>query len=203
MLPAELPPSDGSLLLQFRQGDSAAGDELCARYVGRLTTLARANLSTQLAGRIDAEDIVQSVFRRFFQAVERGRYDVPRGADLWSLLMVIALNRVRGETRFQRSARRSVDKTCDLSRAEQTAAAESGNPPADFLVRLMLREALGQLPAHYQQVIQLRIENYDVAEIARQTGRSKRTAERILQDARRQLDALLDGGATAEDGPHG
>jgi DNA-directed RNA polymerase specialized sigma24 family protein len=40
-------------------------------------------------------------------------------------------------------------------------------------------------------MVQLRIEGYEVAEIAHQTGRAKRTVERILQESRKKLSALL------------
>jgi DNA-directed RNA polymerase specialized sigma24 family protein len=40
-------------------------------------------------------------------------------------------------------------------------------------------------------VVELRMEGYEVAEIAQQTGRSKRTVERILQESRNQLKVLL------------
>ena len=37
----------------------------------------------------------------------------------------------------------------------------------------------------------LRLEGYEVAEIARKTGRSRRTVERILQETRVKLDLLV------------
>jgi DNA-directed RNA polymerase specialized sigma24 family protein len=48
-----------------------------------------------------------------------------------------------------------------------------------------------QLPPDYQRVVELRMEGYDVADIARLVGRSKRTAERLLQEARGVLRASL------------
>jgi RNA polymerase sigma factor (sigma-70 family) len=68
--------------------------------------------------------------------------------------------------------------------------AARGRQPAAVL-RLVVEEALARLPAGYQEVIELRVEGYDVAEIARRTGRSKRTVERILQESRRSLHDLL------------
>jgi DNA-directed RNA polymerase specialized sigma24 family protein len=40
-------------------------------------------------------------------------------------------------------------------------------------------------------MVELRIEGYAVAEIAHQTGRAKRTVERLLQEARQRLGELL------------
>ena len=56
--------------------------------------------------RVDDSDIVQSVFRRFFIAARRGDYDIPQGEDLWNLLLVIALNKIRNAVEFEQSAKR-------------------------------------------------------------------------------------------------
>jgi DNA-directed RNA polymerase specialized sigma24 family protein len=64
---------------------------------------------------------------------------------------------------------------------------------AATLLQLHVEEALGRLPAASRQVVELRMEEHGVAEIAQQTGRSKRTIERILQESRDTLkDLLLD-----------
>src|SRR5436305_7435191 len=103
--------SDDSLVRRLRAGSETAADRLYARYVARLRALARAKLSADVAGRVDPDDIVQSVFRRFFQAAQRGDYDAPAGDDLWDLLLVITLNRVRSEQAYQRAAKRDVRRT--------------------------------------------------------------------------------------------
>jgi DNA-directed RNA polymerase specialized sigma24 family protein len=52
-------------------------------------------------------------------------------------------------------------------------------------------EALDRLQAQHKAILELRIEGYEVAGIAQKTGRSKRTVERILQEARDKLHDLL------------
>ena len=52
-------------------------------------------------------------------------------------------------------------------------------------------EALEQLPEHLVRVIRLRMEGFEVAEIAKRVARSKRTVERLLQEALVQLRGLL------------
>lgn len=185
--------SDGSLLCMYKAGDPDAAERFCRRYVARLEGLARANFSGRLAAKVDAEDIVQSVFRRFFQAVDEGKYDVPRGSDLWSLLMVIGLNRVRWEENHHRAARRDLRRTVHFGEQgwanllDNRCTAESRE-----LMELMLEEVLEPLPEQYRRVAALRMENRDVEEIAERIARSKRTTERILQDIRAQLRHLLE-----------
>ena len=55
----------------------------------------------------------------------------------------------------------------------------------------MIQEALEHLPLEYREIVQLRIEGYEVEEIAARSNRAKRTVERILQEARKRLGALL------------
>ena len=184
--------SDDSLVRQLRGGNDAAAGRLYKRYAARLRALARARLSADLTCRVDSEDIVQSVFRRFFQAVRRGNYAAPAAADLWDLLLVITLNRVRSEKAYQRAAKGDVRRTAragpDGHLLELVAQRDDF---AAALFHLQVEEALGRLPAASRQVVGLRMEDLGVAEIARRTGRSKRTVERILQESREALRELL------------
>ncbi|HEV3082261.1 MAG TPA: ECF-type sigma factor, partial [Gemmataceae bacterium] len=103
--------SDRSLVHQFQEGSQAAATELYLRYANRVRALAQARCSTELAARLDADDIVQSVFRCFFQAARRGYYDVPAGEELWGILLVIALNKIRDARAFHTAAKRDVRLT--------------------------------------------------------------------------------------------
>src|SRR5271156_4088330 len=108
--------TDDSLVRRLRAGSETAADRIYGRYVARLRGLAQAKLTADLAGRVDPDDIVQSVFRRFFQAARRDDYTAPGGEDLWDLLLVITLNRVRSEQAFQRAAKRDVRRTANAGR---------------------------------------------------------------------------------------
>src|SRR5712691_3278020 len=107
--------SDTSLLRRFRLGSEDAAAELYRRYAPRLRRLARRQCSSVLARRVDADDIVQSVFCAFFQAARKGYYDVPDGEDLWKLLLVIALNKMRSSQTFHLAARRAVRLTAPVT----------------------------------------------------------------------------------------
>src|SRR5260370_24947468 len=98
--------SDHSLVQSFKLGSQEAATLLYRRYANRLRALARSKCSPDLAVRVDADDIVQCVFRSFFQAVSRGAYDVPPGEQLWKVLTVITRNRIRSEWPLHPSAKR-------------------------------------------------------------------------------------------------
>ncbi len=186
-------PSDHSLLRRLRSGSQDAATQLYVRYADRLRALARAQCSPDLARRVDVDDIVQSVFGSFFRRASFGLYDVPAGEELWKLLLVIALNKIRAQGAYHRAARRDVRLTVGSEHLQDDSVAESDSGDAAYTVlKLVINEVLEQLPAQQKKIIVLRIEGYEVAEIAQRTGRSKRTAERVLQEFRKKLANLLD-----------
>jgi RNA polymerase sigma-70 factor (ECF subfamily) len=178
--------SDHVLLKRFREGEQDAATALYLRYSQRLQALARAKTSPTLATRFDPEDIVQSVFRTFFRRVSGGLYDVPAGDELWQLLLVIALNKIRDLAVFHRAQKRDVTKT--ESESDMTIAA-AGQPQTDSMevLKVVLDDFLAQLPASHAAVARMRMEGYQVDEIATKTKRSKRTVERVLNDLRKHL----------------
>jgi DNA-directed RNA polymerase specialized sigma24 family protein len=105
---------------------------------------------------------------------------------------VIALNKIRAAGAYHRAAKRDVTRTaggdaCDLADGKQAIHDES----ALVTLRLVIDEVLAGLPASYRQIVELRIEEYEVAEIAQRVGRSKRSVERVLQEFRALLAEII------------
>ena len=184
-------PSDRSLLQRIRHGNQDAASALYYRYAHRLRALVRAKRSPDLASRVDHEDIVQSVFKSFFRGVSRGSYDVPAGEELWNLFLVITLNKVRAKGIFHHAARRDVRLTVGEGDIDGSSGVLNSDHDAFLLLKMAIDEALDRLPAQHKLVTHFRMEGDDVAEIARKTGRSKRSVERILQECREKLGHLL------------
>lgn len=185
--------SDSSLVRRFRNGDEDAATTLYKRYAERLQHLAQRNTGGDLAVRFDSEDVVQSVFRTFFRRVQTGYYDLPAGEELWRLLLVLALNKVRALAIHHRAQKRDVGATIgsEPQRMSQFAAA----PPDDLALhslQAVVEELLAGLPTVQQQIILKRIDGWQVEEIAAETGRSKRTVERVLQTFRERLREIID-----------
>lgn len=187
----ESEPSDRSLLLRLQAGSETAATRLYFRYAKRLRALARASCSADLARRVDADDIVQSVFRVFFKAASQGLYDVPAGEDLWKLLLVIALNKIRAQGIYHQAAKRDVRITAELGGTDPSADTPAADAADRAFLELVVRDTLARLPASHRRMIELRLEGYEVAEIARLLSRSKRTVERGLQQARGLLSGVL------------
>ena len=95
----ELHDPDVRLMLQVRDGNAAAFEELVLRYQGRLLTV----LTHLVGNRELAEDLVQEVFLRVFRA--RERYEP--GAKFSTWLFTIA-NHVASNAHRSRSRRKEV-----------------------------------------------------------------------------------------------
>jgi DNA-directed RNA polymerase specialized sigma24 family protein len=67
------------------------------------------------------------------------------------------------------------------------------------LLNLIAEETLDLLPPLHGQVARWRLEGYDHQEIAKKTGRSKRTIERLFKECRTILEQLLKGTAESND----
>lgn len=185
--------TDSSLVRRIRKGNQDAATQLYFRYADRLRNLARAKSSPALARRVDADDIVQSVFSTFFRGMSQGYYDVPSGSELWKLLLVIALNKVRAKGAHHRAAKRDVQRTASGGLLDKySKPGQEANEIAYTMLKLVIDETLEALPPLSQQMIALRIEGHKVTEIAAQTQRSKRTIERVLQEFRSNLAKLLE-----------
>lgn len=183
--------SDHFLLQQLRHGDQDAAARLYARYANRLHALAQTKYYPDLSSRVDCDDIVQSVFESFFRGVNKGRYDVPAGEELWHLFLVITLNKVRAKGVYHRAAKRDVRLTANHEVIDHYPDQLHSSEHAEVILKMSVEEALNQLSDQHKLVVQLRMEGYEVAEIAERAGRSKRSVERILQECRTRLARLL------------
>jgi RNA polymerase sigma-70 factor, ECF subfamily len=181
-------PGDHLLVRRARSGDQDAATQFYFRYHDRLMNLVRRRCSAGLARSAGVEDIVQSVFARFFRRIGDGFYDVPQGDSVWKVLLVIALNRVRAEATYYFAARRDAKRTMTGPTAQELLKSKaSGRDVTRAYFEMVFQETLGRLPCSDRQLVSLRIDGFTVAEVARMTGRSTRTVERIIHGRRLAL----------------
>ncbi len=184
--------TDHSLVRRFREGDQDAASQLYLRYAARLQALAVSQTSTALASRFDPEDVVQSVFRTFFRRASKDLYDVPPEEELWQLLLVLALNKIRKLCKYHRAQKRDVAKTLGSPALDHLRNGEASHDETSVrMLQLVVDELLQDCTQVQRDVIHLRIDGYKLGEIANRTGRSHRTVERILRGFRAKLSDLL------------
>jgi RNA polymerase sigma-70 factor (ECF subfamily) len=169
------------LLARLRSGDQAAAAELFRRYAQRLAHLAEQHLSRSLAGRLDGQDVVQSVFRTFFERCARGEFRIDSSAQLWQLLVKITILKARAEARRHLAERRDVRAEAagaDAWLAEAVAHEPSAAEAAALVdqVEALLRG----LPALYCRVLDMRLQGHAVPDIARELAVSRQTVYRVL-----------------------
>jgi RNA polymerase sigma factor (sigma-70 family) len=184
----EVPVAD--LLQRFQAGDQRAAEELFARYAQRLTRLAEQHLSRKLAGRLDGEDVVQSVFRTFFRRSADGEFRIDSSAQLWQLLVKITLLKARAKGRYHTADKRDAG-------AEQPGGAEDWLPqavahdpgPEEAAVLVdQIESLLRGLPPLHAQVLEHRLEGRNVTDIASQLGVSRVTVHRVLNLLQQRLE---------------
>jgi RNA polymerase sigma-70 factor (ECF subfamily) len=173
------------LIRRYRAGGDEAATALYLRYARRLRGLVARHCGREFAGRFDADDVTQSVFRTFFDGVRRAAYDAPDGGEIWALLVALALNKVRNLVDHHTAVKRDVRITLAPD-ADPAAIVEQDESAADFL-RLVVAEQMESLPEASREIVRLRIEGFEVGEIVARTGRSARTVERVLQRFRSLL----------------
>ena len=171
-----------------RDGDADAASILYERYARRVLGLVEAKLGARLRKATEPEDVVQSVFKSMFRGVQSGNYDAPPGATLWNLLAVIAVNKLRHQAGRLSTQRRNIDRLVSLDHAEHGIQIDESS--IEFL-ELCVRETLDDLRPLERDIVSLRMEGHNVDEIARATGRSRRTVERNLQKCRQRFASML------------
>jgi RNA polymerase sigma factor (sigma-70 family) len=183
-------PHDLTLAEQCQQGDPQAFEEVFARYSERLMRVAKSRISERLATRIEAEDLVQSVFRTFFGHVRENRFVFNEENDLWRLLVSITLNKLRNKVDWHTAAKRNVDIETSLSPSDSRPSAfdvdgETPSPEAVVMFMDLLEHFMAELRESDRKILELRIQSYTQEEIAQEVGCTERTVRRVLERIRK------------------
>jgi RNA polymerase sigma-70 factor (ECF subfamily) len=81
------------LLQQLRHRDNDAARRVFERFQRRLIGLARAKLDGRVRQKIEAEDVVQSVFGTVFRRLAEGQFRLESWGSLWALLTCITVRK--------------------------------------------------------------------------------------------------------------
>src|SRR5579875_3717855 len=102
------------LMSRLHQGDNEAARQLFERFASRLITLARQQLDARLRGRVDPEDVMQSVFRSFFRRQQAGEFQLRDWDDLWALLTRMTLHKLGHPLAYHLAERRTIEREVEL-----------------------------------------------------------------------------------------
>jgi RNA polymerase sigma-70 factor, ECF subfamily len=180
---------DQVLASYCRSGNEDAARQLFEKYMERLVALARRRISQRLASRVDAEDIVQSVFRTFFGRLRAGQFEIEDQDDLCKLLMRITVHKTLRQVAFHKAAKRNPA----LEKGQQDASDDrilevlDSEPTPEATVAFVdqLEHFLARLRPEERQVLEMRLQGHSNEEIAAKLKiKHDRTIRRIVERIR-------------------
>ncbi len=182
------------LVARFQQGDDQAAGKLFRRHVEQLVRLTQSRISTRLVRRIDAEDVVQSVYGDFFEGAKKGNYILERSGDLWRLLVGITMNKLRKQFEFHGADKRDYQREQNVGVDESTGQAEwqpespDASHPEIIAIVDQLEHFLQKLKPSLRSILELRLQGHSVQEIAEYVQLSDRHVRRELDSVRELLE---------------
>jgi RNA polymerase sigma-70 factor, ECF subfamily len=156
---------------------------LVERYSQKLLQVARRKLPERFRGRVDPEDIVQSVYRSFFKRLRQDEFSFADSLDIWRLLIVMTLHKVDNTIKFHMRDRRDVrrEQAASESGVERQLPQNVEPGPEDLAILCeLLEQLLAELPPAYREIVTLRLQGHSTEEIADKVALSQRTVQRVL-----------------------
>jgi RNA polymerase sigma factor (sigma-70 family) len=193
----EAVPDVQELLLCVQQGDQTAAAVVFNLYKRRLLALARSQLDTRIRRKVDPEDVVQSVFRSYFQRQQQGSLAVQDWDHLWSLLAMITVRKCTNArvffTRQKRNAALevAVEGSGDEALSSWQALAREPTPEQAAVLAELIERLIAVLPERERRIVQLSLEGQDARAVADTVQRSERTVRRTLDDFRQRLEQAV------------
>ncbi|HEV8001858.1 MAG TPA: sigma-70 family RNA polymerase sigma factor [Planctomycetaceae bacterium] len=184
------------LLARVRAGDDAAAAIVFRRFVDQLAAKAHRHLAPAVRQRLDAEDVIQSVYRTFFRRVRQGEFQLDHWGCLWGLLTRITVRKCaraggRGKNRpHQVSAMTDADSSADESTLDWEALAREPSPAEAAAFNDTLDILMKPLRESHREIVVLILRGHTQEEIGRQLGCSERTVRRVLVQVQANLQKL-------------
>ena len=181
------------LLTKWRNGDEDAAKQLFDDFSQRLTALAEKFLSGKFSGRLDGEDVVQSVFRTFFVRSARGEFPVQDTMEIWRVLSYLTKTKAQNRARHHSYAMRDVEKeVCATELTWQSVVSSSTPDPEEVAVFAEQLEAILEgLPEDYCSIMMLRLDGYNHTEISKELGISRQTVHRAMNVLQERTQKFL------------
>jgi RNA polymerase sigma factor (sigma-70 family) len=188
--------ASAELVIQWREGNQMAAGVLFRRYAERLIALARSRLSARLNRHLDPEDVVQAAFLSFFHGARLGRYALERSGDLWRLLVAITLHKLQHQVERYSADKRSLGRERPLDATgrdctfEEQLLDREPTPEEAAALTELVQHLLCQLDPKRRRMVELRLQGWNIHEIASQVGSNERTIRRRLEQLKQRLKQL-------------
>jgi len=187
------------LMRRLEAGNQEAAAEVFQLYAHRLIALARKQLDARFRAVLSGSDVAQEVLNSFFRRQAQDPYDVESESVLWGLLAEIALRKCGKWNRHFAARKRGGGRSLSLQIGDDDGAAwdvaDSGPTPADAAVLAETVAELYQgLKENEHAICELRLQNYQVREIAARLNLTEETVSRKLRRIKDKLQRLCAAG---------
>jgi RNA polymerase sigma-70 factor (ECF subfamily) len=181
-----------ALLERVRAGDQQAATELVRRYEPALRRTVRLRLRDRhLRRRLDSSDVCQSVLVHFLQQVGQGRYDLTTPEDVLKLLATMARNQVVNEALHEQAAKRDYRRQAESGAANDDLTARGSSPSQHAAAEELLARARDLISPEEGQLLELRREGRDWAEVARSLGGTEEGLRKRMARAIARVSRML------------
>jgi RNA polymerase sigma-70 factor (ECF subfamily) len=183
------------VMAQLAAGGDDAARRIFDRFAQALIAQARSEIGSKLRAKVDAEDVVQSAFMSFFRRQADGQFDLAGWDNLWALLLTITIRKCLNRRQYHRRLVRDVGREASVHRegADSLLPEALDREPSPEEAAMLVDEIehfLGGLSERDRRVAELRLQNYNPAEIADRLSCAERTVFRALNRARERLEQL-------------
>jgi RNA polymerase sigma-70 factor (ECF subfamily) len=190
-------PSFRILIQQAIAGEDDAAAQIVENHTDALVRVARQRIGNKLGQRVDAEDVLQSVYRSFFGRLQEGQYELQTGRDLWNLLVRMTLNKICRQATYHQRQKRDMgqEQVAGQSSVEvplaNLARGDEPDPQDAVLLVETVEKLMNSLKPEDRPIIELRLQGYKTPEIAQQTGRAERSIRRIFERLKEKLERAI------------
>ena len=179
-----------------RAGDRDATETLLSRFEREVRTMVRSRLPRVLRNQFDSMDFVQAVWTSVFAGGGENLDSFADAGQFRGYLAGVTRNKV-----FEEHRRRTRTQKYDMNREERLYVRREGRdvpreveapdptPSENFQADERLRQILGGRTEEEADVIRLRRQGLTFDEIAARLGRDERWVRRVIEAARRRMEA--------------
>jgi RNA polymerase sigma-70 factor (ECF subfamily) len=162
-----------SLLGRARQGDQAALADLVRQYEPRVRLVARVLLGPALRPYLDSLDLTQSVHRSLLLGLRQEKFDISGPEQLLALALTLVRRKAARQWRRLRRQQRLSGELPAASGLEDLLGSLSSweaDPAQAAQSHEQVHNLCRSLDAAERRLLELRLEGYSPAEMARQMG---------------------------------
>lgn len=185
-------PSFAVLLERARRGEQSALAELARQYEPEVRLVARLRLSPALRPYLDSIDLVQSVHKSLMLGLKNDKFDIASPEQLVALALEVVRRKVARHWRhLQRQQRFDApgDPDQKLSSLLKSLSSAETDPARKAQIDDAVEHLYRQLAPAEKRVLEMRLEGFSTAEIARALNLDADVLRVHLSRLRRRLRA--------------